>query len=118
MSDHQPDAGEALQHAAIKAIDAMRGLLDAAEDLVADPKNLSDVVSGVSDWTEKLADTFNVGVRDSAQADGIDDDATHGRCDEGGDGHVGQRDDRSTGAKPASPIEADDNRRLRHIPLD
>ena len=37
VADSPHDAAEALQHAALKAIDAMRGVLDAAEDLVADP---------------------------------------------------------------------------------
>ena len=58
VADSPHDAAEALQHAALKAIDAMRGVLDAAEDLVADPGQLQDVVSGVGEWAEKLTATF------------------------------------------------------------
>ena len=49
----------------------MRGLLDAAEDVVADPRNLEDAVSGVSAWTEKMAATFGGG-RGDAEEDGAD----------------------------------------------
>ena len=103
MADSLQDAPQALQHAALKAIDAMRGLLDAAEDVVADPRNLEDAVSGVSAWTEKMAATFGGG-RGDAEEDG----AGQGGAGEGGG-------DDSVDDEAATTTRRE---RLRRIPLD
>ena len=106
MADSLQDAPQALQHAALKAIDAMRGLLDAAEDVVADPRNLEDAVSGVSAWTEKMAATFGGG-RGDAEEDGA---GQGGAGEGGGDDSV---DDEADEAATTTRRE-----RLRRIPLD
>ena len=108
MADSLPDAPQALQHAALKAIDAMRGLLDAAEDVVADPRNLEDAVSGVSAWTEKMAATFGGG-RGDAEEDG----AGQGGAGEGGAGEGGGDDSVDDEAATTTRRE-----RLRRIPID
>lgn len=81
----------------------MRGLLDAAEDVVADPRNLEDAVSGVSAWTEKMAATFGGG-RGDAEEDG----AGQGGAGEGGG-------DDSVDDEAATTTRRE---RLRRIPLD
>ena len=108
MADSLQDAPQALQHAALKAIDAMRGPLDAAEDVVADPRNLEDAVSGVSAWTEKMAATFGGG-RGDAEEDG----AGQGGAGEGGAGEGGGDDSVDDEAATTTRRE-----RLRRIPLD
>lgn len=111
MADSLQDAPQALQHAALKAIDAMRGLLDAAEDVVADPRNLEDAVSGVSAWTEKMAASFGGG-RGDAEEDG----AGQGGAGEGGAGEGGGDDSVDDEADEAATTTR--RERLRRIPLD
>jgi hypothetical protein len=111
VADSLQDAPQALQHAALKAIDAMRGLLDAAEDVVADPRNLEDAVSGVSAWTEKMAASFGGG-RGDAEEDG----AGQGGAGEGGAGEGGGDDSVDDEADEAATTTR--RERLRRIPLD
>lgn len=89
----------------------MRGLLDAAEDVVADPRNLEDAVSGVSAWTEKMAATFGGG-RGDAEEDG----AGQGGAGEGGAGGGGGDDSVDDEADEAATTTR--RERLRRIPLD
>lgn len=102
MTDPTSDTAQKVQHAALGAIDALRHLLDAAEEVVADPRHLQDVVSGVSDWADKVAATFGDAGR-SGQPDGESN---------GGDSNGGE----STGdaAQPDEPAAE----RLRRVPLD
>lgn len=101
VSDPSSDTPQALQHAALGAIDAVRGLLDAAEEIVGDPRHLQDVVAGMGDWAEKVATVVNP----SSRGDGAgEDDATVDV--EGDDPHEA---DSTDSANPE---------RLRRIPLD
>ncbi|MEZ5380871.1 MAG: hypothetical protein R2754_03645 [Microthrixaceae bacterium] len=54
--DGSSDAAAALQQAALGAIGALRGLLDAAEEVVADSDRVGDLVSGVTSWAERLGE--------------------------------------------------------------
>lgn len=96
MADPPPDTAHRVQHAALGAIDALRNLLDAAEEVVGDPQRLQDVVAGVSDLADKVSSSFGGGER----TDGTAEDDQGDRQGEGG-----ERDE------PASE-------RLRHVPLD
>lgn len=75
MSDPSADTAQKVQHAALGAIDALRHLLDAAEEVVADPRHLQDVVSGVSDWADKVSSKFGEPDRTEESADGSNGDA-------------------------------------------
>ena len=97
MSDSSDDTAQKVQHAALGAIDALRHLLDAAEEVVADPRHLQDVVAGVSDWAEKVSTTFG-GAGRPDRSSGQSADETSGGDADGGD----------------DP----ENSRLRRVPLD
>ncbi len=93
MSDPPADTAQKVQHAALGAIDALRHLLDAAEEVVADPRHLQDVVAGVSDWAEKVSSNFGGAggaERPTGQAEdeASDADAAGERPDEPGSGRL------------------------------
>ena len=100
MSDQPADTAQKVQHAALGAIDALRHLLDAAEEVVADPRHLQDVVAGVSDWAEKVSSTFGGGAGGAERPTGQAEDEAND-ADAGGDG-------------PDEPGSG----RLRRVPLD
>ena len=100
MSDPSADTAQKVQHAALGAIDALRHLLNAAEEVVADPRHLQDVVAGVSDWAEKVSSTFG----GAGGAEGPNEQPEDDSSDSGDGGADG----------PDEP----DGGRLRRVPLD
>jgi len=63
---------EHLQAAAREMIQATRSLLDAAEELVDDPKSVQDLVGSLAAAAQMAASRFRPGATDGADDDGDD----------------------------------------------